>query len=292
MIKSMTGYGRNQQTVLGYDISVEIKSINHRYFEFSARVPRAHGYLEDKLKSFVRESVSRGKVDVFVSIAPIEVTDTVVEINTPLAQSYLDGLRATAVKLGISDHLEISDIARFNDIYTLRKIGDDEELVLQSVLAVAQKAVESFNSMRNVEGESLKDDILSRLDSIESYVDEIETRSPQIVSEWKDRLFSKLTLLLEDRQIDEQRILTEAAIFAEKTAVDEEIVRLHSHLSQLRQILSQEDAVGRKLDFLVQELNRETNTIGSKAQDIQTAQIVVEIKSDLEKIREQIQNIE
>ena len=292
MIRSMTGYGRSQQVQGGRDITVEIKSVNHRYFEFSARVPRAHGYLEEKLKSFVHERVSRGKTDVYVSIITLDEAGADVQINLPLARSYLDALRGLSRELEIADDINVSKLARFPDIFAVQRAPDDEEAVWEAVRSVACEALESMIAMREAEGEGLRKDVLMRLDLLEKYTAIVEERSPIAVGEHRERLYSKLTEILENRQIDDARILTEAAIFAEKTAVAEETVRLRSHISQLRGFISQDKPTGRKLDFLIQELNREANTIGSKAQDIGLAGVVVEMKSEIEKIREQVQNIE
>lgn len=288
----MTGYGRHQANLDGYDITVEVKSVNHRYFEFSARVPRAYGYLDEKLKSFCNQKIARGKVDLYVSIIPVEAVDTQVQINKHLAQSYLQELRELSDFLDIKDDMTLSSIARFNDIYNIRREPDDEDLIWNLVQQVADVALDQFLEMRVREGDKMKADISSRLDLLEGYIDNIEAKSPETVSQWRNRLEERVRQVLEDRQLDEARIITEVAIFAERVAVDEETVRLKSHISQFRAVLNEDDSVGRKLDFLVQEINRETNTIGSKCQDADVAKIVVEMKSETEKIREQIQNIE
>ena len=291
-ISSMTGYGRAQCLLDGRDISVEIKSVNHRFFEFSARVPRAHGYLEEKLKAFVYRSVSRGKVDVNVTVLASEGVASEVQVNRALARSYHEQLQALGNELGLADDLSLSALARFSDIFSVRKAEDDEQAVWAGVSAVAQQALDAFLAMRAAEGEALCTDMLERLLAIEALVARVEELSPKTVQDYRDRLYNKLCEVLEDRQIDQSRLITEAAIFSEKTAVAEETVRLRSHIAQFRQILAQAEPVGRKLDFLVQELNRETNTIGSKAQDVDISRIVVDIKSEIEKIREQIQNVE
>lgn len=292
MVRSMTGYGRAQETIDGRDITVEIKSVNHRFFEFSARVPRAYGYLEEKMKKFVQSGVSRGKVDVNITVLTLEGTAAEVEINHELAKSYLNALRETGSALGVEDDITMSVLSRFSDIFTVRKTMEDEEVIWNAVRQVAQKALENFVSMRELEGERLKQDLLSCLEKVETLVGEVEKRSPQTVKEYTARLYAKIQDVLGDARVDDQRVLTEAAIFAEKVAVAEETVRLGSHIHQFREILESKDPVGRKLDFLVQELNREANTIGSKAQDVAVARMVVDIKSEIEKIREQIQNIE
>lgn len=292
MVKSMTGYGRSQQILNGRDISVEIKSVNHRFFEFSARVPRVYGYLEGKLKAYVQSLVSRGKVDVAVTIFVLEGKESEVEINRSLAQGYMDALREVSEPLRLADDLTLSDLTRFSDIFSVRKAVEDEEVIWNDVQTVAAEAVERFVAMRAVEGERMKQDVCARLDTIGSLVEKIEAAAPQTVIAYRERLAAKMREVLADTAVDEQRLLTEAAIYAEKIAVDEETVRLRSHLKQFRSMLESEEAVGRKLDFLVQELNREANTIGSKAQNVEITGYVVDIKSEIEKIREQIQNIE
>lgn len=292
MANSMTGYGRAQRLMGGRDISVEIKSVNHRFFEFSPRMPRAYAYLEEKLKALVYSRASRGKVDLSLSIVTLDGSNVSVEINSALAGSYLAALRGLGEKLGVRDDLTLSSLTRFGDIFSVRKAEDDEDAVWADVSAVAADALEMFTEMRAREGEKLAADILGRLTAIEAHVSAVEGLSPKTVEEYRQKLTAKITEVLEQKQLDEARILTEAAIFAEKIAVAEETVRLRSHIGQFRANLAGKEPSGRKLDFLVQELNREANTIGSKAQNIEIAKIVVEIKSEIEKIREQIQNIE
>ena len=292
MIKSMTGFGRCLETVNGRDILVEIKSVNHRYYEFSARIPRAYGYLEEKLKSFLQGKISRGKVDVNVTIYSVNGEDEIIEVNRAVAREYIDALRSANVELGLSDDLTLSRIMRLPDIFNVRKAQEDEDVIWNDVRMVAEKALASFISMRENEGVKMREDILSRLDYISELVAKVEEKSPEVTDNYRKRLYDKLTEILNDKKIDEQRIVTEAAIFSEKTAVDEETVRLKSHIVQCKGLLDSNEAVGRKLDFLIQEFNRESNTIGSKAQDLEITKIVVELKSELEKIREQIQNIE
>ena len=292
MIKSMTGYGRGQQIIDGREITVEIKSVNHRYFEFSARVPRAYGYLEEKLKSFVQSKVSRGKVDVGVTIFNIEGKDAQIEVNQSIAVGYIDALRKANETIGLNDDLSLSQLIRLPDIFNVVKTTEDEEIIWNLVKTVADEALNNFVTMRETEGQKMKDDIKSRLAYISELVSKIEERSPMVTEAYRERLYNKISELLNDKKIDEQRILTEAAIFSEKTAVDEETVRLKSHIQQFTTLLDSTDSVGRKLDFLIQEFNRESNTIGSKAQDVEITRIVVELKSEIEKIREQIQNIE
>jgi uncharacterized protein (TIGR00255 family) len=292
MIKSMTGYGRAQRIIDGRDIAVELRSVNHRFFECSVRTPRSLGYLEEKLKTALSGAISRGKVDVSVTVITVEGGNTKVEINHDLAGAYLTSLQNLGNDLGLADDLTLTSIARFSDIFIVRKAEEDADEIWASVSEVFKEAAAAFIAMREREGERLREDLLSRLSMIEGYVKQVEVLSPRVVEEYRNRLFQKLQDILADRQLDEGRLITEAAIFAEKTAVAEETVRLASHIGQFRQILDSAEPVGRKLDFLVQELNREANTIGSKGQDIEIARVVVEIKSEIEKIREQIQNIE
>ncbi len=274
MIRSMTGYGRSQQILNGRDISVEIRSVNHRFFEFSARVPRIYGYLEEKMKSFVQGRVSRGKIDVNVTVFTVEGKESEVEINKSLAKGYVEALRELKEEFDLIDDLSLSSIARFGDIFSVRKAPEDEEVVWADVQVVAQEAVQKFVEMREAEGHRLKEDVLAKLRRIEDLVGQIETLSPQTVVSYRERLTAKMKEVLQDQNVDEQRLLLEAAIYSEKIAVDEETVRLRSHLKQFTELLETDQAVGRKLDFLVQELNRETNTIGSKAQNIEITGMV------------------
>lgn len=292
MIRSMTGYGRAQEIVSAKDILVEIRSVNHRYFEFSARVPRAYGYLEEKLKSALNNKISRGKVEVSVSIYNTEGSDAQIEVNKSVAKGYIDALNSANEDINLENDLSLSHLLRLTDIFTVTKTVDDEETIWNLVSPIVSNAIDKFINMRETEGSKLYDDIMGRLDYIEEKVGIIEKQSPETTKNYRERLYSKLKELLEDNNIDEQRIITEAAIFSEKTAVDEETVRLRSHINQFRELLNSDEAIGRKLDFLIQEVNREVNTIGSKAQDLEITKIVVDLKSEIEKIREQIQNIE
>ena len=292
MIKSMTGFGRAQETVDGMTVTVELKSVNHRYFEFTAKVPRTYGFLEEKLKSFLNERVSRGKMECYVSIENLEESDMEVVVNPSLAKGYVDALRTLSETFGLKEDYSAISIAKFPDVLTLRKAPADEEKIWNAVQKVTELAVERFVTMRENEGEKLRADILSKADTILEHVAFVESRSPQTVREYHEKLRQRMEELLENTQVDEQRLLTEAAIFADKIAVDEETVRLRSHISQLREFLNADEPIGRKLDFLVQEMNRESNTIGSKAQDVEIAKRVIAIKAEVEKIREQVQNIE
>lgn len=294
MIRSMTGYGRSQAVVDTMSITVELKSVNHRYFEFSSRVPRNYGFLDEKLKSYIGSRVSRGKVECYVSVENLEDDEIEILVNHSLAKSYLNALKdlADTNELNLRDDLAMSSLARYNDIFTVHKKEADEEKIWNAVKSVAEVAVDKFIAMRETEGEKLKNDVLSRADLILNKVSVIEERSPETVKEYNDKLLARINEFLSDVQVDEQRLLTECAIFADKVAVAEETVRLRSHIDQLRLFLDSDEAVGRKTDFLVQEMNREANTIGSKAQDVTIARNVIDIKAEIEKIREQIQNIE
>lgn len=292
MVRSMTGYGRSQQQLGGYDILLEIRSVNHRYFEFSCKTPRMYGYLEDRLKAFVQERVSRGKIQVNLYLQRLDGGDEVIAVNRAVAQGYLQALREVRAELDVDDDIALSDIARLPDVFVVRRAQEDPEAVWSLVAQVAEAAVDEFLAMRAAEGERMKDDILARAQAVLGYVAKIEVAAPQTVSAYRDRLYAKLQELLGDRQIDEGRLLTEAALFADKVATDEETVRLRSHVASLEEILAGGEAVGRKLDFLVQEFNREANTIGSKCSDVAISKLVVEMKSEIEKMREQVQNIE
>ena len=292
MIRSMTGYGRDQQLLHGRSITVEIRSVNHRYFEFSCRAPRGCAFLEDRLKRSLQSAISRGKVEVSLTLQTIESRHTSVAVDHALAGQYLAALRALGEEYSLPDDLTLSSVARLPDVFTLCRDEEDEEELAADVLQVLQNALDRFVAMREAEGERLRADVLSRVVTMEEHLSFVEERSPQTVMEYRARLTAKLTELLNGAVPDEARILTEAAIVADRLAVDEETVRLRSHFAQLRRIMESTEPVGRKLDFLVQEMNRETNTIGSKCSDTAIAGHVVEMKSEIEKIREQIQNIE
>lgn len=292
MIKSMTGFGRGHQVLNGRDITVEIRSVNHRYYEFSSRLPRSLGYVEDKLKTLLQGRISRGKVEVSVLINNVEAADEKVTINHEIVKEYIDAMRSVKDEFGLVDDLSLSNILRIPDAFTVVKTETDEAQLWEDIRSTAEEALEHFISMRENEGERMKQDVLSRLAKIEEWVGVVETRSPMVVEDYRKRLYDKMCEVLSSTNIDENRILMEAGIFSEKTAVDEETVRLRSHIAQFRGMLESGEPVGRKLDFLVQEMNRETNTIGSKVQDIEVTRIVVDQKSEIEKIREQIQNIE
>ena len=292
MLRSMTGYGRGHQVIGNYDITVEVKSVNHRYFEFSSRIPKAYQFLEDKIKTAVQNGCSRGKVEASVSIQLIGGGENEVTLNVDITRGYLAALRSSAGELDLLDDLRLSDLVQFPDIFTVRKRELDPEEVWEAVRGVAEEAVNSFVRMREREGRQLKEDLVGRLENIAGTLSFIEERAPVLKEEYYNRLYQKITELLADKNIDETRLVTEAAIFADRVAIDEETVRLRSHLKQFAELLETDQPVGRKLDFLVQEMNRETNTIGSKCQDVDITRRVVDIKSEIEKIREQIQNLE
>lgn len=288
----MTGYGRAQKILNGRDILVEIRSVNHRYYEYSSRIPRTYSYIDEKLKALLKTSVSRGKVEVSVTINNIEAKESEISINKAVAEGYINALRSVSDELGLKDDLVLSKLLKLPEIFVVQKAPDNQEQVWADIAEVAEEALSKFVEMRSAEGQKLKSDIIAKADFISGMVKQVEELSPQTVENYRKRLYQKLSEILENKDIDEQRIITEAAVFAEKIAVDEETVRLRSHISQLKNMFESDDPIGRKLDFIVQEMNREVNTIGSKAQDLNITKIVVEMKAEIEKIREQIQNIE
>lgn len=292
MVRSMTGFGRAKLTIDGLDVTVEIKSVNHRYFEFTSRLPRGCNFLEEKLKSFCAQYITRGKVEASVMIDDCGEDNTEVEVNSAYAEALVSKLNKTAEELHIENDVKMSSLILLPDFLNVKKRTLPEETVTAAVLKAAEEAVCGFVEMRETEGARLKGDINGRTDFILKQVKFIDERSPKTVAAYRERLEKKIKELLGDKTVDEQRLLTETAIFADKVAVAEETVRLKSHITQLNDLLNAGGAVGRKLDFIVQEMNRETNTIGSKAQDAEITRAVVDMKSEIEKIREQIQNIE
>ena len=288
----MTGYGRGEAVLHGRPITVEVRSVNNRYLDCTVKLPRIYVFAEDAIKAAVQSHISRGKVDVFITIGPSEGGDVSISVNRPVADGYYAALCALRDAYGLKDDISVSLMSRFQDVFLVEKTQEDLEAVSADICSVLELALRDFDAMRLREGEKLGQDVLSRAASIEGLVSKVEVRSPGIVADYRARLTSKMTEVLQNTQLDESRILTEAAIYADKVAVDEETVRLRSHLSQLRHLLQQEGAIGRKLDFLIQEFNREANTIGSKCNDTETAGYVVDIKAEIEKIREQIQNME
>ena len=292
MVKSMTGYGRARQTLHGRDITVEVRSVNNRYLDCTVKVPRTYIFAEDSVKSRVQKAVSRGKVDVFITIDATAADETVVAVNEPLARGYYEALTKIRDMFSLEGELTAAVLAKFPDVLTVTKAEEDLESVAGDICAVLDEALEAYNAMRAVEGVKLCEDIAGRVTTIETVVGKVEVRSPQTVAAYREKLTARMQEVLQSTTIDESRILTEAAIFADKIAVDEETVRLRSHIAQLRAMLKSDQPVGRKLDFLIQEVNRECNTIGSKCNDLTIAQDVVNMKAEVEKIREQVQNIE
>ena len=291
-MKSMTGYGRARQVLHGRTVTVELRAVNHRYLDCTVKVPRTYIFAEDAVKARVQKAVSRGKVDVFITIDAAAADETVVAVNEPLARGYYEALTRLKDMFSLEDGLNAVTLAKFPDVLTVTKAEEDLESVAADICAVLDEALAAYNAMRTVEGGKLREDIAGRADTIEAVVGKVEERSPQTVAAYREKLLARMQEVLQSTAIDESRILTEAAIFADKIAVDEETVRLRSHLSQLRTMLESDQPIGRKLDFLIQEVNRECNTIGSKCNDLTIAQDVVNMKAEVEKIREQVQNIE
>lgn len=292
MIKSMTGYGSAKGTVEGIEVSVELKSVNNKFLDTAVRLPRSFLFAEETVKQVVSSHISRGKVDVFVTVDTSMADDMVVRVNEPLLNGYMDALKLIADKYGLANDASVMSVSRMPDVLSVEKKELDSEAVAAGIREIAEKALCDFDRMRIVEGEKLREDVLLKLKNIEAYVTTIEESSPVTVREYRERLLNKLNEVLGSTGIDETRILTEAAVFADKVAVDEETVRLRSHIAQLKQMLETGSPIGRKIDFLMQEFNREANTTGSKCQSSEIAHVVVDLKSEIEKIREQIQNIE
>ncbi len=292
MVKSMTGYGRAREMRNGRDITVEVRSVNNRYLDCTVKMPRAYIFAEDRMKARVQQAISRGKVDVFVTIDASAADAAVVAVNEPLARGYYDALTRLKTMFDLPGDVTPEVLAKFPDVLAVTKAEEDVEAIAADICAVLDDALTSYNAMRAVEGEKLAADVDGRVTTIETVVGKVEERSPQTVAAYRQRLETKMQEVLQSTAIDESRILTEAAIFADKIAVDEETVRLRSHIAQLRAMLVSDEPVGRKLDFLIQEVNRECNTIGSKCNDLTIAQDVVNMKAEVEKIREQVQNME
>ena len=292
MVKSMTGYGRAKEMRNNRDITVEVRSVNNRYLDCTVKMPRIYTFAEDAIKSRVQKAISRGKVDVFVSVDSSAADTAVVTLNKSLVEGYLAALKELKEGYGLEGDVSAAAIARFPDVMTVTKADEDVETVTEDICAVLDQALEAYNAMRAAEGVKLAEDIASRLDTIESLTAKVEERSPKTVAEYRQKLLGRMQEVLQSTTIDESRILMEAAIYADKVAVDEETVRLRSHLSQLRKMLQSNDPMGRKMDFLIQEVNRESNTVGSKCNDVEIATVVVNLKAEVEKIREQVQNIE
>lgn len=292
MVKSMTGYGRAEDTLNGCTITVELRSVNNRYLDCNVRMPRLYLFAEETIKSRVQNTISRGKVDVFVTLDSTGGEQVQVSVNQPLADGYYAALTQLAERYGLSKDISVSLLSRFPDVLLAEKAEEDVEQRAQDICSVLDRALADFDQMRTREGARLEADVLSRAARIEELVGKVEERSPQTVAEYRAKLEARMNEVLSNTQLDPARILTEAAIFADKVAVDEETVRLRSHIGQLRHMLEQGGTTGRKLDFLIQEFNREANTIGSKCNDVETARMVVDIKAEIEKIREQVQNLE
>lgn len=292
MIRSMTGYGSAEEILGGRNIRVEIKSVNHRYFEYTARVPRSCGFVEERMKRLLSGAISRGKVEVGVTIQTVEGVDEEISINRDVVKNYVEALRSVKNEFDLTDDLSLSSIAKLPDVFTVVKAETDEEALWSDIESVEKKALAAFVEGREAEGERLKADVLQKIAFIEEKVSFIEERSPETVKEYRARLYDKMREVLENNQIDEGRIIQEAAVYADKVAVDEETVRLRSHMQELRKTLDKSEPIGKSLDFRIQEVNRETNTIGSKCSDAVIADTVIEMKNTIEKIREQIQNIE
>ena len=292
MIKSMTGYGRAVETVNGREFTVELRSVNNRYLDCSVRLPRMLSFAEDAVKQAVKASISRGKVDVFITVRSEAGDEVQVSLNASVLQSYLEAMHRMVDEFGVKDDISVSAVSRLPEVFVIEKPQVDEDQLMQDLMGVVNKALEGYDTMRKAEGEALDKDLRSRGQTILELVSQVEAGNGKTVSDYRARLEAKIKEVLANTAIDESRILTEAAIFADKVAVDEETVRLRSHLKQMNSMLTAGGAVGRKLDFLLQEMNREANTIGSKGNDLEQARTVVEIKAELEKIREQTQNIE
>ena len=292
MVRSMTGYGRAAELYEGRQITVELRSVNNRYLDCGVKLPRGFSFAEDAMKQLVKRYTTRGKVDVFVTVSTLQSEDLSITLNRPALEGYLAAMRQIAAEYDVLDDVSVSTLSRLPEVFALNRREEDENALLAVLLSVEEVALKAFNTMRETEGAALADDLRSRADTVEALVAEVEARSPERVAAYRERLYAKLQEVLASTSIDEARILTEAALFADRVAVDEETVRLRSHLMQLRGMLASEEPIGRKLDFLMQEMNREANTIGSKGNDLEIARTVVAIKAELEKIREQIQNVE
>ena len=292
MIKSMTGYGRAREMLHKRDITVEVRSVNNRYLDCTVKMPRMYGFAEDAVKQHVQKAISRGKVDVFITVDASAADVAKVTVNRELAAQYAAALGELAEVCGTEPHVTPETLSRCPDVLTVTKADEDLETVSADLCAVLDEALQAYNAMRAVEGAKLAEDIGNRLTYIENYTSQVEKRSPETVAEYRAKLTARMQEVLQSTTIDEQRILTEAAIYADKVAVDEETVRLRSHVSQLRTMIASDEPMGRKMDFLIQEVNRESNTIGSKCNDVAIAQVVVGLKAEVEKMREQVQNVE
>ena len=292
MIRSMTGYGRAEKTIDGREITVEMRAVNNRYLDLNVKLPRMFGFAEDAVKAAVKKNVARGKMDVFITVNVTSDESMRISLNKPVLEGYLAALASIAADYGVRDDVSVMSLARLPDVFVVEKQEEDEQKLTDDILSVVQEALDKFSAMREKEGAAMEQDLRSRAKTVLSLVEKVEARSPITLAEYRARLTEKMQEVLGQTNIDEGRILQEAAVYADKIAVDEETVRLRSHLNQLEQMLTNGGAIGRKLDFLLQEFNREANTIGSKGNDLEQARTVVELKAELEKIREQTQNIE
>lgn len=292
MIRSMTGFGRCEKTLSNYDISVEIKAVNHRYADYNIKLPRMYNFLEEDVKRYLQQYIVRGKIDVYITVYKELDDSKEIALNEALAGSYITALRQLAAKFNIKDDVSVSTVARYNDIFEVKHTEEDEELIRNCVLEVVGEALSGFIAAREREGNKLASDMIGRISAIKDEVLKIEKIAPDTVVEHKNNIEQRIRELLGDAEVDENRLLTETAIYADKLSVNEEIVRLKCHLEEFDRIMEKGDAVGRRLDFLLQEMNRETNTIGSKCNNLEVSNIVINIKSELEKVREQLQNLE
>lgn len=292
MLKSMTGYGRCERIVEGKKILAEIKSVNQRFSDYNIRVPRHLGYLEEDVRKFVSKRIFRGKVDIYISVENFEEADTQISLNEPLAKNYIEVLNQLKTQFNLEGEVTVGLVSKFSDVLRAERKEEDKDTLTQLVLSVVSDALDEFIAMREREGERIENDLTARVEYMRTLAQKVEEQSPKTVEEYKNRLYAKIREILEDKDIDDARILTETAIFADKVAVNEETVRLSSHFDEYYQIIGDGESAGRRLDFLIQEINREVNTIGSKCQDIEISKVVVELKGEIEKLREQIQNIE
>jgi len=292
MIKSMTGYGCGKGESCGFSVTAEVRSVNNRYLDCNVRIPRIYTAVEDALKSVVGKHITRGKVDVYITLSANGGSNLTVSVNEKVAEAYVQAIRSLAESFDLNNDISAVNLARMQDVLTVESTQTDTDELSKDLCVILEAAMSDFDTMRFTEGRRLYDDISARLDTIEVLTDRAEQRSPETVTAYRERLYTKMREILENKDIDENRLLLEAAIFADRVAVNEEIVRLRSHVSQLRTMLMSEEPVGRKIDFLIQELNREANTLGSKGNDGEMARIVIDLKAEIEKIREQIQNVE
>ncbi len=291
MLKSMTGFGRAEKTIDQFTVKVNLKSVNHRYLDLAVRVPKYYYFVEDKIRQVASKYISRGKVEVFVSVERTEGSDKSITLDKAVAESYISALKEIT-QLGLEDDVKISTIAQYHDIFKIETDEADEEYITSIITEVFSEAAEDFVSTRVNEGKNMEADICEHLDNLEKNLKAVEKRYPEIVEEYRARLEKKISEVLVDVNVEETRIITEAAIFAERTDIGEETVRLASHIKEFRKAIKTDQPIGKKLDFMIQEMNRETNTMGSKANDVEISRIIVDMKSEIEKIREQIQNIE